>query len=138
QLKMHELTPAEARALPDSDDENGARRLYLLMELARDRDDEAGQQGIVAEMEARFPRSPWLAEALYSSGNMYLLKRDYAQAVTYYGYLAEHFPGYKYAASAHWRAGWLSYRQGQYAAAARLFDDQIKRYPAATETVSAL
>ncbi|MFP5249482.1 MAG: transglycosylase SLT domain-containing protein, partial [Acidobacteriota bacterium] len=49
-----------------------------------------------------------------------------------------HFPGYKYAASAHWRAGWLSYRQGQYAAAARLFDDQIKRYPEATETVSAL
>lgn len=138
ELKMHELTPAEARALPDTDDENGARRLYLLMELARDRDDEAGQQSLVAEMESRFPRSPWLAEALFSSGNMYLLKRDYANAETYYGYLAEHFPASKYAASAHWRAGWLSYRQGQYAAAARLFDDQIKRYPAASETVSAL
>lgn len=137
-LKLNRLTPAEAQALPDTDDENGARRLDLLMELARDRDDEAGQRRIVSEMEARFPHSTWLAEALFSSGNMYLLKRDYANAVTYYGYLAEHFPQQKYAAAAHWRAGWLSYRQGQFAAAAKLFDDQIQRYPAAAETVSAL
>ncbi len=138
ELKMGRLTEAQARALPDTDDDNGARRLYLLMELARSRDDEPAQQQIVAQMEARFPHSPWLAEALYSSGNMYLLKRDYGNAVTYYGYLAEHFPTSRYAASAHWRAGWLSYRQGQYAAAAKLFDEQIQRYPAAAETVSAL
>ena len=138
ELKLHRLTAAQARALPDSNDENGARRLYLLMELARSQDDEAGQQQIVSQMEARFPRSPWLAEALYSSGNMYLLKRDYPQAVNYYSYLAEHFPGSRYAPSAHWRAGWLSYREGQYAAAAKLFDEQIQRYPAAAETVSAL
>ncbi len=137
-LKLNRLTQAEAQALPDTDDENGARRLYLLMELARDRDDEAGQRRIVAEMQTRFPRSPWLAEALFSSGNMYLLKRDYASAAAYYGYLAEHFPQHKYAAAAHWRAGWLSYRQGEFAAAARLFDEQIRRYPDAAETVSAL
>jgi soluble lytic murein transglycosylase len=138
ELKQNRLTPAEAQALPDTDDENGARRLDLLMELARDRDDEADQQRIVSEMEARFPHSTWLAEALFSSGNMYLLKRDYANAVTYYAYLAEHFPQQKNAAAAHWRAGWLSYRQGEFAAAAKLFDDQIQRYPAAAETVSAL
>ncbi len=138
ELKLHRLTPARAQALPDSNDDIGARRLYLLMELARQRDDEGDQQRIVAEMETRFPQSPWLAEALYSSGNMYLLKREYANAVTYYGYLADHFPNYKYADAAHWRAGWLSYRQGQYAAAAKLFDDQIQRYPGASETVSAL
>jgi len=138
QLKLHRLTPAEVQALPDTADENGARRLYLLMELARDRDDQADQQSIVSEMESRFPQSPWLAEALYSSGNMYLLKRDYPNAVLYYSYLAEHFPNHKYAAAAHWRAGWLSYREGQFAAAAKLFDEQINRYPAAAETVSAL
>src|SRR6185437_3056337 len=138
ELKEKRLTPAQAQALPDTDDENGARRLYLLMELARDRDDATDQRRIVSEMEARFPHSPWLAEALFSSGNMYLLKRDYANAVTYYGYLAEHFPQQKYAAAAHWRAGWLSYRQGEFAAAAKLFDEQIQRYPSAAETVSAL
>ena len=78
QLKLKRLTAAEARALPDTADENGARRLDLLMELARDKDDAATQKQIVAEMETRFPRSSWLADALFSSGNMYLLKRDYS------------------------------------------------------------
>ena len=54
------------------------------------------------------------------------------------GILPTHFPGSKNAAAAHWRAGWLSYRQGLYPEAARLFDEQIRLYPAATETVSAL
>jgi len=137
-LKLKRLTRAKAEALPDTDDENGARRLDLLMELARDHDSQADQQRIVAEMESRFPRSPWLAEALFSSGNMYLLKRDYPRAVEYYSYLAAHFPSSKNAAAAHWRAGWLSYRLQLYADAAHLFDEQIRLYPSATETVSAL
>jgi soluble lytic murein transglycosylase len=138
ELKLKRLSPAQVQALPDTNDENGARRLDLLMELARDREDAADLERILAEMESRFPRSPWLAEALFSAGNMFLLKRDYPKAVEYYGYLATHFPQSKNAAAAHWRAGWLSYRQGQYAEAARLFDEQIKLYPGAAETVSAL
>jgi soluble lytic murein transglycosylase len=138
QLKLKRLTSAQAEALPDTDDENGARRLDLLMELARDRDDETDQQRIVTEMETRFPRSPWLAEALFSAGNMYLLERNYPKAIEYYSYLAAHFPSSKDAAAAHWRAGWLNYRLGNYVEAARLFDQQIKLYPSADETVSAL
>ena len=137
-LKLKRLTRAEAKALPDTQDENGARRLDLLMELARSRTDLDEQKRIVAEMELRFPESQWLAEALYSSGNMYLLRREYATAVEYYSYLATHFPTSKNAAAAHWRAGWLSYRQGLYADAERLFDEQIRLYPSATETVSAI
>jgi soluble lytic murein transglycosylase len=138
QLKLHHLTPAEVQALPDTNDENGARRLDLLMELARDRDDSADQQRIVAEMETRFPRSLWLADALFSSGNMYLLKHDYPKAIEYYGELAKRFPADKNAAAAHWRSGWLSYRLGLYSDAERIFDEQIRLYPAAGETVSAL
>jgi soluble lytic murein transglycosylase len=137
-LKLKRLSKAEAEALPDTPDENGARRLYLLMELARSRDDWDEQQRIVTRMETDFPHSEWLAEALFSSGNMYLLSRDYPRAVEYYSYLATHFPTEKNADAAHWRAGWLCYRQGLYADAARLFDEQIRLYPSATETVSAL
>ena len=137
-LKLKRLTNAQAEALPDTHDENGARRLYLLMELARNRDDLDEQKRIVAEMESRFPQSPWLAEVLFDSGNTYMLRREYATAVEYYSYLATHFPTSKNAATAHWRAGWLSYRQGLYADAARLFDEQIRLYPSAKETVSAL
>jgi soluble lytic murein transglycosylase len=137
-LKQKRLTEAQAQALPETADDNGARRLYLLMELARNRDDEGEQQRLVTQLETSFPESPWLAEALYSSGNMYMLRRDYATAVNYYGYLAAHFPKHKNAAAAHWRAGWLSYRQGQYSEASRLFDEQIKLFPNATETAAAL
>lgn len=137
-LKLKRLTRQEAEALAATNDENGARRLYLLMELARDRDDLTAQTTYVETMRANFPHSPWLAEALFSSGNMYMLRKDYPRAVTYYSDLAERFPQNANAAAAHWRAGWWSYRQGLYPQAARIFEEQIKQYPGAKETVSAL
>jgi soluble lytic murein transglycosylase len=137
-LKLKRLSTAQVEALADTMDDNGARRQYLLMELARNRNDLDYQKQIVAQMEASFPRSQWLAEALFSSGNMYMLRRDYPTAVGYYSYLATHFPENTNAAAAHWRAGWLSYRQGLFADAARMFDEQIRLYPGAKETVSAI
>jgi soluble lytic murein transglycosylase len=137
-LKLKVLSVAQVEALPDTHDDNGARRLYLLMELARNRNDLDYQQRIVTQMESSFPHSQWLAEALYSSGNMYLLRREYPTAVGYYSYLASHFPDNTNAAAAHWRAGWLSYRQGLYEDAARMFDEQIRLYPGTKETASAL
>ena len=136
--KLKRLTVADAQVLPDSDDENGARRSYLLMELARDRNDLDTQQSVVRQMQVRFPKSNWLAEALFSSGNMYLLRRDYPKAIEYYTDLARRFPNAKNASPAHWRAGWLSYRLGLYSDAAKLFDEQINLYPRETDTVSAL
>lgn len=138
ELGMGRLTRAEAEALPDADNETGARRLYLLMELARDRQDTDGQKSIIAQMEQRFPHSKWLAQGLFSSGNMYLLRRDYPTAVEYYSYLAEHFPENRESPAANWRAGWLSYRLGQYPQAAQLFEQEIRQYPSASEAVSAL
>jgi soluble lytic murein transglycosylase len=67
-----------------------------------------------------------------------MLRRDYPAAVNDYSYLATHFPENTNAAAAHWRAGWFSYRQGLYADATRLFDEQIRLYPTAKETVSAI
>jgi soluble lytic murein transglycosylase len=136
--KLHRLSQSELNALPDTSDEAGARRMYLDMELARDKGDTAAQQSIVAQMETRFPASLWLAEALYSSGNMYLLLKDYPHAITYYGELARRFPTSKYAPSAHWRTGWLNYRLGQYSEAARLFDEQIQVYGGGREIPDAL
>jgi soluble lytic murein transglycosylase len=136
--KLKRLSQTQLNSIPDSNDETGARRMYLLMELARDKGDATTQQSIVTQMETRFPDSPWLAEALYSSGNMYLLLKDYQHAVTYYGELARRFSTHKYAPSAHWRAGWLNYRLAQYPEAARLFDEQIRVYAGGKEIPSAL
>ena len=99
-------------------------------------------------METRFPTSPWLAEALYSSGNMYLLRPDFPHAIEYYGELAKRFPRSceplptdgcsNLAPSSHWKAAWLNYRIGQYAEAARLFDEQITYYAGGKEMPAAL
>ena len=137
-LKLKRLTENEAQGLADTNDDNGARRLYLLMELARNRENDGEQERLVSQLEQRFPQSQWLAEALFSAGNMWMLRRDYPKAVEHYSYLAAHFPNGKNAAAAHWRAGWLSYRQGLYPDAARMFDEQIRLYPTATESAAAL
>jgi soluble lytic murein transglycosylase len=137
-LKLKRLTVTQAEALADTPDENGARRLYLLMELARNRNDLDQQTQIVDRMKRDYPQSPWLAEALFSSGNLYMLRKDYPRAVDYYTYLAAHFQGYKNSSPAHWRAAWLTYRQGQYDDAARMFAEQIRNYPGTPEAVSAL
>jgi len=136
--KLRRLTKRELDGIPDTNDEAGARRLYLLMELARDDGDTATVQSIDSQMETRFPSSPWLDEALYSTGNMFLLLKDYPNAITYYGEVARRFPTSKYAPSAHWRTGWLNYRLGQYNEAARLFDEQIRFYAGGKEIPSAL
>lgn len=146
--KLGKLTRRDLDRLPDSNDEAGARRLYLMMELARDKSDTATQQSIVSQMESRFPDSPWLAEALYSSGNMYLLSKDYPTAIRYYTELSTRFPKScesphhgpcsNYSPSAHWHAAWLNYRLGNYTQAAQMFDDQIKDYAGGQEVPAAL
>jgi len=148
QWKLHTLRKEELDRLPDTNDETGARRLYLLMELARDKNDTETQQSIVTEMESRFPTSPWLAEALDSSGNMYLLSKDYPTAIRYYVDLSTRFPKScesphsgacsNYAPSVHWRAAWLNYRLGNYAEAARMMDEQLTRYAEGQEIPAAL
>src|SRR3984885_5538519 len=105
--KLKRLNKDTLDRIPDSSDETGARRMYLLMELARDKDDGETQRSLVEQMETRFPSSPWLNEALYSSGNMYLLRKDFPTAILYYGELAKRFPQSSYAPSAHWRVARL-------------------------------
>jgi soluble lytic murein transglycosylase len=146
--KLRRLNKQELDRLPDTQDEAGARRMYLMMELARDKDDGDAQKQIVSQMETRFATSPWLAEALYSSGNMYLLRKDYSQAITYYSELSQRFPKScepeptancsNYSPSSHWRAAWLSYRLKRYSDASRLMDEQLANYPGGKEIPGAL
>jgi soluble lytic murein transglycosylase len=137
-FKTKRLSKAEVDALPDTQDESGARRMYLAVELARNKDDGGAQQALVTQMEQRFPASPWLAEALYTSANMYLLRKDYPQAIAYYTDLATRFPAHRYAPSSHWKAAWLNYRLGNYSEAAVLFDKQIALYAGGKEIPAAL
>ncbi len=136
--KLKRLSREELDRVPDTNDEAGAHRQYLLMELARTNNDIAGQQAIVSTMEQRFPTSPWLSEALYSSGNMYLLRKDFPSAIQYYTEQAHRFPHSEHASAAHWRAAWLNYRIRNYSEAARLMDEHLALFPGGKEVPAAL
>jgi peptidoglycan lytic transglycosylase len=137
-FKTKRLSKQQVDGLPDTTDESGARRMYLAVELARNKDDGDTQHSLIDQMEQRFPASPWLAEALYTSGNMYLLRKDYPQAIVYFSELATRFPTHRYAPSSHWKAAWLNYRLGNYSAAAVMFDKQIAQFAGGKEIPAAL
>jgi soluble lytic murein transglycosylase len=137
-FKLKKLTSAMLADLPDTQDNHGAERLYLLMEDARTRKDEAAQRQLVAELEQRFSESQWLEEALLSSGNMYFLSREYPSAIDYFSQLLRYFPRSNDAGYAHWKTAWLNYRLGNFQLAGKLFDEHISRYAGDTEVPDAL
>ena len=148
-LKLNRLTQDEIDQIKSLNDEAGARLLYLNVEVARNKSDDTQIRHLIDEMEQRFPHSSWLARALYSAGNMYLLQPNYPEAVAYYSELSKRFPnmcdrtGHRdvcsdLSAKSHWRAAWLTYRLGHYDAAARLFDVELERYPGTEQFSTAL
>jgi soluble lytic murein transglycosylase len=137
-MKLKHISRRDVEKLPETSDDSAALKQYMLAELSRDEDDEATHDALIAQMVTRFPHSRWLEEALYSGGNMYLLKHDPKQATYHYSLLVKMFPDSTYAPSAHWRAAWMNYRLQNYAEAARLMDEQIQMYPAGIEVPDAL
>jgi soluble lytic murein transglycosylase len=137
-MKMKRISRRDVEKLPETSDDSAALKLYMLAEISRNENDEAGHNELIGQMVKRFPKSRWLEEALYSGGNMYLLKHDAQQATYHYSLLVQMFPSSTYAASAHWRAAWMNYRIRNYSEAARLMEEQITGYPAGIEVPSAL
>ncbi len=137
-LRLKHLSRHDAEKLPDTGDDSAALKLYILAEISRTEGDTTEHTAILQQMQQRFPHSRWLEEALYSGGNMYLIKRDSAQAIQHYTLLFQLFPNSTYAPSAHWRAAWLNYRLRNYADAARLMEEQVARYPTSQEAPTAL
>jgi soluble lytic murein transglycosylase len=115
-----------------------AERLYLLSETARSTSDEEAVQRTLDDLRQFGPTSPWLEQALLSAGNMYLLKHDYDHAIDYFRELQQRFPKGGRASSAHWKAAWLTFRQGRTDEARKGFEDQIALYPDAAELPAAL
>jgi soluble lytic murein transglycosylase len=137
-MKLKHISRREVERLPNTNDDSAALKLYMLAELSRNDHDEVGHDALIAQLVQRFPTSRWLEEALYSGGNMYLLKHDAKQATYHYSLLVKMFPSSTYAASAHWRTSWMNYRLHNYSEAARLMDEQIQGYPEGIEVPSAL
>ncbi len=139
---MHDGNTRDARAaldrIPDDGSEASAEKWYQRAEIARNANDEAALTTILEHMRSTTPKSPWLESALFTAGNMYLLRKDYDRAIDYYRELHDRFPTGTKAAYAHWKCAWLTYRQSRKEQAKKYFDEQIEFYPGTNEVPNAM
>src|SRR3984957_15830591 len=115
-----------------------AQRLYILGEIAWAQNDNGDFYQTVDELRKAGPSSQWLELALLSVANLHLVHHEYDQALDAYRELQQRFPTGARASYAHWKAGWLTLRQGGNEQAKQQFEEQIAIYPNGTEVPAAL
>jgi soluble lytic murein transglycosylase len=133
-----ELTRFSDAGFANATGEQNAQRLYILGEVAWASDDNAEFYRTVDQLRASAPTSPWLEAALLSVGNLHLVHHEYDQALDAFRELHQRFPNGERASYAHWKAAWLTLRQGRNADAKKEFEEQIALYPKGNETSAAL
>lgn len=114
------------------------QKLYLLGEVARSSDNDDEFLKYLEQLRQQAPTSPWLEQSLLSAGNVFLLRKDYDRAIDSYRELQQRFPSAGRASYAHWKAAWLSLRQGRNTEAKKEFEEQIALYPSSNEVPAAL
>ncbi|MFZ0801993.1 MAG: transglycosylase SLT domain-containing protein [Terriglobales bacterium] len=124
--------------LPSSPPELNAERIFNLGEIARSTNDDDSFLRGVDQLRQIAPTSSWLEQALFSAGNIYLLRRDYDRAIDSFRELQQRFPNGSRASYAHWKAAWLNLRQGRVVDAKTGFGNQIALYPSSPEVPAAL
>ncbi len=128
---------AELALLAASGDPQREHRLFILSEIEWSSGNNDAFYNAVNELRAA-PQNPWLEQALLSAANLHLVHHEYAQALDTYRELQQRYPTGVHASYVHWRAAWLTLRQGHNADAEKLFEEQITLYPAGGETSAAL
>ena len=118
--------------------ELNAQRLYLLGQIAFAASDNDEFYRTVEEIRQSAPTSPWLEQALLSAANLHLVHHEYDQALDAFREAQQRFPDGERASYVHWKAAWLTLRQGRNADAKKAFEEQIALYPSGAETPAAL
>lgn len=129
---------SELAALAGLNAEQQAQRLYILGEVAWALDENDAFYATVDQLRATAPTSAWLESALLSAANLHLVHHEYDPALDAFRELQQRFPNGSKASYAHWKAAWLSLRQGRNEQAKKLFEEQIAAYPTGNETSAAL
>jgi soluble lytic murein transglycosylase len=127
----------ELALLAASGDPQREHRLFILSEIEWSSGNNDAFYNAVNELREA-PQNPWLEQALLSAANLHLVHHEYDQALATYRELQQRYPTGVHASYVHWRAAWLTLRQGRNADAEKLFEEQIMLYPAGGETSAAL
>ncbi len=118
--------------------EVNAQRLYLLGQVAWAANDNDTFYRTVDELRQAAPTSPWLEQALLSAANLHLVHHEYDQALDAFREAQQRFPNGARASYVHWKAAWLTLRQGRNEEAKKAFEEQIALYSSGAETPAAL
>ena len=118
--------------------ELNAQRLYILGEIDWSSNDNDAFYRTVDELRKTSPESSWLELALLSAANLHLVHHEYDQALDAYREMQQRFPKGARASYAHWKAAWLTLRQGRNEEAKKQFEEQIALYPTGAEIPAAL
>jgi soluble lytic murein transglycosylase len=129
---------AELNRLAQLSPEQAAQKLYLLGQIAWDDGDNDTFYRSVDQLRETAATSPWLEQALLSCANLHLVHHEYDQALDAFREMQQRFPTGSRASYAHWKAAWLTLREGRNEEAKRLFEEQIALYPGGNETSAAL
>lgn len=129
---------AELTTLPGATPDQSAQRLYILGEVAWSMDENATFFQTVDELRQTAPTSPWLEASLLSAANLHLVHHERDQALDMFRELQQRFPNGGKASYAHWKAAWLTFRQGRKEEAEKEFEEQISLYPNGNEANAAL
>ena len=118
--------------------ELNAQRLFLLGQVAWAANDNDTFYRTVDELRQADATSPWLEQALLSVANLHLVHHEYDQALDAFREAQQRFPNGARASYVHWKAAWLTLRQGRNEDAKKAFEEQIALYPGGAETPAAL
>lgn len=104
-----------------------ARFFYLsaLRELGRDHEYVAQTEALVRD----FPDSSWAEEALNNLGTYYILENEDELAARTFAELFNRFSTGSRAERAAWKAGWWSYKNGDYARTVEIFEKAAATFP---------
>jgi soluble lytic murein transglycosylase len=99
--------------------------LSALRELGAHEEYVAQTRALIAD----FPGDSWSEEALNNLGTHYLVTNQDEAAAQAFAELFEKFPTGTRAERAAWKAGWWSYRKGDFAASVRTFEAAAATFP---------
>jgi soluble lytic murein transglycosylase len=125
-------------SVPAASVEIEARRLFNLGEIDRAANNDDAFFQNLAQLRQAAPTSTWLQQELLFAGNTYLIRKDYDHAIDLFRELQQRFPEGDRAPYAHWKATWLSLRQGRTEEAKKGFEEQLALYPNSGEVPAAL
>lgn len=117
--------------------EADAERLYYLLASSRRLGKLAEMLQALAQLNKKYPKSPWRLEGLVAVGNHFLLANDVARYEPVFRACAETFPADPKAAYCHWKVAWAAYLARR-PAAKSLLEDHLRRFPQSEKADAAL